>query len=1295
MLGTQSLEELLPTLPLPLAQLGRRVLHAKIAAERYAAAYYLAEATLKLAAAARIGLFLAHGGAPTTLHFELLVDATMARWCVLFEEVCQALAALPQAALLPLADTSAALTAAASEQGAIAAYFARCAELRLVEPALLERQRRRGLLGLLAVIAARGPTLGAAQPKQDGDLLVAAVSEALESPALFGGLTLARVGLLAPTASWESLTGFEPQPLVPSPSSDGVGAGRLYFVGPGARIALHPLVAGHEDGLGRQQVGFLNRTVRRTRKGASGSVHELRRIDFLDYASGELFGDADAEEALRRLFAGPSSTSAPRDEEATAAGAKPRPTLDDPGRDEVLEANAVLGDFQLLGELGKGGMGVVYKALQLSVRRIVALKVLPASLAEDPMMLARFQREIAALRRCDHPNVVKVLTAGEESGRHYYAMELVEGADLGQTLRVLSGWSAGGTRPLREGHLQAALSQSGSRARSVEQDEDSAAAATVAGHSHRGATPAPQDVPPPPIEEGRPMASRLAELFADAASGLAHLHEAGVIHRDIKPGNLMLTSDAQRIVIMDLGLARLDDASRQLTSADIKVLGTLRYMPPEQLDRKRDALDHRADLYSLGVTLYELATGHRFFEGDSEQRIIQQILNEEPVPPLQVAPHLPRDLATILTVATAKLPERRYQSARALEADLRAVAAGRPILARPPGALDRLAQWARHHRPAVAAGVAVSLLGCANAVAYVSWREHRSQLCRGAEERLVGVWDARIKQAVKTAFAATGKSYATAALHSVEAILDARAVAWSAMHRDACEATRLRGEQSEELLDRRMSCLQERREELRTLAEVFTRADAPVVERAVAAVEGLSPLAGCADTAALLGRAAPPRDPATAAKVAAVRDDLARSVALEQAGRYAEGLARSRAAVLAAQAIQDKALLSEAIFMRGKLEYASSEFDAAEKSFYDAWWTAEAAGHDELKARAASQLIFLVGYVRARHKEALQLDRHAAAVDQRLAGNLALEAGRHNHLGAVLRAMGDYDRALVEFEQSLAIKQRLAGSTSDSTDLAETLNNLGNVLDDKGDHERALEALGRALAIREKILGADHPDVARTLNNLGVAYYNKGDKVRAFENYTRALAIEERSLGPDDPTVAMSLNNLGGLLADRGDKEAALAHHRRALAIWQKALGLEHPNVAISINNIGEELRSQKRYREALVEYARALAILHKAVGTDHPAVAMVLANQGQAELGLHSLPAANAALEKVFAICDKKTCEPAVISEASFAFAETLWQLGQKARARSFAVRAKETYGKTPGNDAKIGEINAWLARH
>jgi len=260
-----------------------------------------------------------------------------------------------------------------------------------------------------------------------------------------------------------------------------------------------------------------------------------------------------------------------------------------PPESEPAQSGAIIGDFEIAGELGRGSMGVVYQARQRSLGRAVALKVLPPAIAADPVARKRFKKEMVALARCDHPNVVRILATGADAEREYYAMELVDGADLAHAGETLARWKA--------------------------------------------------DLGP------RDFARRIADLFADAADGLAHLHDAGVIHRDLKPGNLMLSADGKRLVIMDLGLAKLADESQALTSADVKILGTLRYMAPEQLQRRLVDVDARADVYGLGAALYEIATGRPIHDGDTEQRLIQQVLSEDPVPPRRVdpAPGRPRD----------------------------------------------------------------------------------------------------------------------------------------------------------------------------------------------------------------------------------------------------------------------------------------------------------------------------------------------------------------------------------------------------------------------------------------------------------------------------------------------------------------------------------------------------------------------------------------------------------------------------------------------------------------------------
>jgi len=697
---------LLQTLPLPLAQLVLRALNAKNAPERHHSAYYLAECTIKLAASARIGVWLEHAAlsnSDMTRRLESLVLPSMGHWCELLREISRDLSGRKDAALLPLAALGPELSRNRPEWTAVRALIERAQAEECVPGDGAKQSLKRGALGFFDIVVAyRNEVIGHGAQRSNayyddmGALLLAATLEVLGLPALFGGMELAHArSSESGKLEFHGFTGLAGVPL--GQLAEGARAGELYLIGPMGRISLHPLVVfGQDEELGRERIGFINRTIRKSRKGADGDVEEIRRTDYLDYASGQTLSGVDSRAAVTALLARLRGKTISAVDIATAENA----TLSDASADaseETAQQSAVIGDFELLGELGRGSMGIVYKARQRSLKRLVALKVLPPSLSDDPIARKRFSREISALARCDHPNVVKILASGEDGARIYYAMEYVEGADLGRAYTVLSSWR-GTDVALREGHLAAAISMSEGATKKDASLQD---------------LPELERIPAPPVLAGRDLAERLTELFADVAEGLAHLHAAGVIHRDLKPSNLMLTADGNRIVIMDLGLARLADESKALTTSDVKILGTLRYMAPEQLQRQLIDVDARADIYGLGATLYELVTCRRVFDGDTEQRLIYQVLHDTPLAPRRVEPRISTDLAAVLSTAMAKSPSDRYPSAQAMADDLRAIAERRPIRARPPGVFRRVTLWFRRtsekHGFAVAAGLIVLL----------------------------------------------------------------------------------------------------------------------------------------------------------------------------------------------------------------------------------------------------------------------------------------------------------------------------------------------------------------------------------------------------------------------------------------------------------------------------------------------------------------------------------------------------------------------------------------------------------
>ena len=341
-----------------------------------------------------------------------------------------------------------------------------------------------------------------------------------------------------------------------------------------------------------------------------------------------------------------------------------------------------LGDFQIVKEIGRGGMGLVYESIQLSLGRRVALKVLPFASALDGKQLQRFKNEATAAAQLHHTNIVPVYAVGCERGVHFYAMQLIEGRSLAAVIRELRGDGPS--------------------------DPSSASLPTTAAY-HASATVATSYSPSATQHSGRSRESfrTSARIAAQVADALEYAHEAGIVHRDIKPANLML--DAKGAVwVTDFGLAQVAADVGVTQTGDL--VGTLRYMSPEQASGRRIPIDHRADVYSLGATLYEMLTLQPIFSGSDRVSLLHQILNDDPRPLRQIDRAIPVELETIVLKATAKTPVERYSTAGEMAADLRRFLDEIPILARRPTLVDRGRKWMRRHPSFV--GAAVLLLVC-------------------------------------------------------------------------------------------------------------------------------------------------------------------------------------------------------------------------------------------------------------------------------------------------------------------------------------------------------------------------------------------------------------------------------------------------------------------------------------------------------------------------------------------------------------------------------------------------------
>ena len=779
----------------------------------------------------------------------------------------------------------------------------------------------------------------------------------------------------------------------------------------------------------------------------------------------------------------------------------------------------------------------------------------------------RLVREAHALAKLSHPNVVAVHEVGLVGQQCFVAMEHVRGMTLRQWLEE---------NPRAQRNMKPAL-----------------------------------------------------ELLLQAGRGLAAAHAAGIVHRDFTPRNVLIGADG-RVRVADFGLARYarkaefpvdsppDAKSRsgvptpdETLTRTGSVAGTLAYMAPEQL--RGEAIDDKADQFAFCSVAWEMVFGTRPFDAKTPAERLALITEGEPH--RGAGANVSNRVERLLLRGLRGDPSARHTSMEALLAQLEPEVAG-----------------GRTARRRVAIVMAGGMLGIgALAVSLVRSDDAASQVCTGAASHLAGVWDESHRMAVRDAILGSELSYAPGVWERTHTTLEQYANDWVNMHTEACEATAVRHEQSEPVMELRMGCLRRAQQDLEAVVFVLADADAQVVEVAHDLTGGLHPLSRCADVDALQADVEPPTVEQAQA-VEAVRGILATVRAQTEAGRYEQAdrdLARAEEQI---GALDYEPVRIELDLEAGSLFDRRGKYEESESRYRQALDLASRRRDLEAMQAASSELLWVVGYRTENFEAGLTFQELALRLAR---PDTSQEARAHRSLGQVFASQGRHEEAERELVRALSLQQKLVGDGHPT--LATLHNALGSLWRAQGQYEKSEREYVRAVTIWENGLGADHPSVASARNNLGRILDDQGRYREAEREYRRALKIREQALNPDHPYLASSHFSLGQVSRNQGRFEEAKREYRLALEIWKEALGSEHATLAYAHNNLGICFLEQGRYQEAEQAHHRALAIRVKALGENHPRVADSYNNLGVVGYHAGRFDEAELAYQRALAIGSEK----------------------------------------------------------
>src|SRR4051812_28326013 len=852
-----------------------------------------------------------------------------------------------------------------------------------------------------------------------------------------------------------------------------------------------------------------------------------------------------------------------------------------PDLDEPVPPGTLIGRYVVVGTLGAGGMGIVHAAYDPKLDRKVAIKVLRTRAFDDSAL--------QALR-------TRLLREAQAMARFSHP-NVLPVHDIGE----------------HDGHLFVAMELiAGTSLRSWARDKSW---------------------------------QKVLAAYRAAGEGLAAAHEAGVVHRDFKPDNVLVGADG-RPRVSDFGLARLVSEAEpgpahpaQIGEGDAfalispvtaagTLLGTPAYMAPEQM---RGEAGPAADQFSFCASLYEGLFGELPFEGHTVAELRSNIGVGRIREPRKS--EVPRRIRKAVARGLSFDPERRFSSMREL------------VFALEPPARK---WW-------LPAAVALGVFAIGGVVAF---RVAPAELaCRGASEKLAGIWDAGRRSQLQASFAAVGKPYAADAFAAVAATLDRYAAAWTGMHTEACRATRVRGEQSPELLDLRMACLDQRREELRALTGLFASADDAMVQGAPGAASRLAPLSGCADTVVLLSRRRLERGTGSAEQLADLDARNARARALNLTGRFDEAVATAEGALADAHRLRSGVHELQLSIVLGVLYANRGKVQDAERTLQDALALALRAGDDESTAAGLTVLSWIVGVRGGRTDDAEVWNRYAAAVISRLREPALWEQRRLKTLGRLRITRGDYASAVAALSEAAKLGEE--SSAVPDADRAIVEEDLGYALGLTGKVAEAGAHVRRAIEIEERVSGPKGPHVATTRTTLASVLYREGKYAEAVSQLRLAGEVLERTVG-ESRELGEVLDGLGTNLLALGDASSALANHRRASAMLMRTEGPKSAVAAHAIAAEGADLMALGRAREAVPVLERALAMQEAAKG------------------------------------------EPVDLAETRASLAEAVWSVSRdRGRARKLAEQARATFAEAVARygggheERRLREVERWLGAH